>query len=266
MKRVTIGQFYPSDSIIHRLDARIKFIGAIIYITALFLVKHPAGYAVAAVFIATAILLSGVPVKLLAKGLRAVIFILLFAAVLNVFLTSGETVLFSFAFVTITSEGLATAGKMAARLVLVIIGSSVLTLTTSPIRLTDAIEFLMKPLKKIKVPAHEIAMMMTIALGSIPMLMDETDRIMKAQAARGADFETGGLIKKARSLVPVLVPLFCSAFRRAEEMAVAMDARCYRGDYNRTKMKEMKMHPRDYAAAGCILVFASAVFASRLIS
>jgi len=263
MKRVTIGQYYPAESAVHRLDARVKLIGALFYITVLFFVGHPAGYGIAAFFIAAMILLSRVPPRLLFKGLRAILFILLFAAALNIFLTPGETELFSYSFVTVTREGLISAARMASRLILLIVGSSILTLTTSPIRLTDAIEYLLKPLKKIKVPAHEIAMMITIAMGSVPMLMDETERIMKAQAARGADFETGGLIKKAKSLIPLLVPLFYSAFRRAEEMAVAMDARCYRGDHNRTKMKEMKLAKRDAAAITVLAAFGALLFATR---
>ncbi|MDR1665280.1 MAG: energy-coupling factor transporter transmembrane protein EcfT [Clostridiales bacterium] len=249
MKRITIGQFYPGDSVIHKLDARVKLLGTLLFITALFFVGNFSGYIAGAVFIVALVQMSRVPFKLLIKGLRSVIFILLFAAFLNIFLTPGEDVVFSFSFIRVTREGLSMAGRMATRLVLLITGSSVLTLTTSPIRLTDAIEYLLMPLKIFKVPAHEIAMMMTIAMSSIAMLMDETEKIMKAQAARGADFETGGLIKKAKSLIPVMVPLFYSAFRRADEMAAAMESRCYRGGENRTRLKPMKMTGNDYIAA-----------------
>jgi energy-coupling factor transport system permease protein len=217
-----------------------------------------AGYAVAAVFVFSVIAVSRVPIKLVLRGLHSIFVILLFAAVLNLFLTPGERVLFSYSFIKITYEGLALAGKMAVRLVLLIVGSSALTFTTSPKSLTDAIEYLLKPFEKIKVPAHEIAMMMTIALGSIPMLMDETDKIMKAQTARGADFVTGGPIRRVKSLRPVLVPLVVSAFRRAEEMATAMDARCYRGGEGRTKMNRMKMKKND-AAAGLFVVLYGAL-------
>lgn len=259
MTRITVGQYYPGDSVLHRLDARVKLVGSLAMITLLFFVGRFTGYLLAAAFTAFLIGVSRVPFRMMLRGLRSVLFILLFAAVLNLFLTPGEQVLLSFWFLRITREGAALAAKMAIRLVLLIIGSSLLTLTTSPIRLTDAIESLLKPLKRIKVPSHEIAMMMTIALRFIPTLTEETEKIIKAQTARGADFDTGGLIKKAKSLIPVLVPLFVSAFRRAYELADAMDARCYRGDINRTRMQVMHMERRDYGALVVLTAYAAAL-------
>lgn len=265
MTRITIGQYYPADSVIHHMDARVKLLGTLFLITSLFFVTGFVGYLLAGLFIALLTGLSHVPVKLLFRGLRSVIFILLFAAFLNLFLTPGEQVIFSYAFIRLTWEGVYTAGKMAVRLVLLIVGSSVLTLTTSPIQLADAIEYLLKPLKRFKVPAHEIAMMMTIALRFIPTLMEEMDKITKAQMARGADFDTGGPIRKAKSLIPVLVPLFVSAFRRAYDLADAMDARCYRGDYNRTKMKVMRVTAADYQAMVILAVYGVLLWLTRMV-
>ncbi len=265
MTRITVGQYYPVDSVIHRLDPRVKLFGVTAYIVLLFLAGNLFGYLTAIVFVCLVITLAKVPPKLLLRGLRSVIFILFFAAGLNIFLTPGGNVLFSFAFIRVTMEGLILALRMATRLVLLIVGSSVLTLTTSPIQLTDAVESFLSPLKRIKVPAHDIAMMMTIALRFIPLLADETDKIIKAQKARGADFETGGIIKRAKSLIPILIPLFVSAFRRADELAMAMDARCYRGDVNRTKMKVMKFARRDAAALGCLALFAITLIVSRFL-
>jgi energy-coupling factor transport system permease protein len=265
MMRITIGQYYPAESIIHRLDPRVKLTGVMVYIIVLFFVSNFWGYLTALGFVGFITFLSNVPPKLMLRGLRAVLFILIFAASLNIFFTAGETVVFSFYFIRITQEGLVQAGKMASRLILLIVGSSILTLTTSPIQLTDAIEYLLKPLKRIKVPAHEIAMMMTIALRMIPTLADETDKIIKAQKARGADFETGGVLKRAKSLIPILVPLFVSAFRRADELATAMDARCYRGDMNRTRMKIMRINANDKISMIVILAFAVLLLATRLL-
>jgi energy-coupling factor transport system permease protein len=265
MMRITIGQYYPAESVIHRLDPRVKLTGVMAYIIVLFFVSNFWGYLAALGFVCVITYLSNVPPRLMIRGLRAVLFILIFAASLNIFLTAGETVVFSFYFIRVTQEGLTQAGKMASRLILLIVGSSILTLTTSPIQLTDAIEYLLKPLKRIKVPAHEIAMMMTIALRMIPTLADETDKIIKAQKARGADFETGGVIKRAKSLIPILVPLFVSAFRRADELATAMDARCYCGDMNRTRMKVMKINANDKIAFLIILLFAVLLLATRLL-
>ncbi|MCL2354279.1 MAG: energy-coupling factor transporter transmembrane protein EcfT [Defluviitaleaceae bacterium] len=237
-----------------------KLLCTMLFIVFIFFINNFLGYAVAALFLTVIIRTSKVPLKLMLKGMKAIFFIIIFTAVLNIFFTSGGTVLVEVGFITITLEGLLNAGRMALRLVMLIIGSSVLTLTTTPIQLTDAIEYSLKPLKKIGVPAHEIAMMMTIALRFIPTLMEEMDKIRKAQTARGADFDTGGLIKKAKSLIPLLVPLFISAFRRAEELALAMEARCYRGDVGRTRMKQMKMAKRDYAAFALMATFVASIF------
>ncbi|MCL2216430.1 MAG: energy-coupling factor transporter transmembrane protein EcfT [Defluviitaleaceae bacterium] len=264
MTRITIGQYYPTDSVIHRLDARVKLLGTIMYITFLLFANHFVGYGVAALFLVGLVRLSKVPPRLLFRGLRMIIFILIFAAGINLFLTPGQNVLVHFAFIRITMEGVSMAVQMALRLILLVTGSSVLTLTTSPIQLTDGIETLLTPLKRIKIPAHDIAMMMTIALRFIPTLADEMEKITKAQKARGADFDTGGLIKRAKSLIPILVPLFVSAFKRADELATAMEARCYRGDINRTKMKEMKMTSRDWLAIVVMAGFGGVVFLTRI--
>ena len=238
LKDITLGQYYQTESVIHRLDPRVKLVGTICYIISLFLVNNVWGYAIAALFLAVMIKLSNVPFKFMVKGMRAIIFLLLITVVFNMFLTPGEA-LVSFWKLTITKEGLKLAVMMAIRLSFLIIGSSVMTLTTTPNNLTDGMENLMKPLRKIKVPVHEIAMMMSIALRFIPILLEETDKIMKAQIARGADFESGNIMKKAKALVPLLVPLFISAFRRANDLAMAMEARCYRGGDGRTKMKPL---------------------------
>jgi len=265
MTRIAIGQYYPSNSVVHRIDPRFKLLGTIFYITALFFVNNFIGYAVAALFIFLLIKLSKVPVLFLFRGLRAIMFILCFAVILNLFMTPGETVLFSLWIITITREGVLMAAQMAARLVLLITGSSILTLTTSPIQLTDGLESLLKPLKVIRVPAHDIAMMMTIALRFIPTLAEEMDKIMKAQKARGADLDTGGLLKRAKSLLPILVPLFVSAFKRADELATAMEARCYRGDLNRTRMKVMKITSTDWIAVVVLGMYGALLFLTRLL-
>ena len=265
MTRITIGQFYPTNSVIHRLDPRIKLIGTTAFITAVLFVNNFVGYGVAALYLATLVAISKVPPSFLLRGLRAVIFILVFAASINLFLTPGENILVQFGFLRITVEGLILATQMIFRLILLILGSSVLTLTTSPIKLTDGIESLLSPLKIVKVPAHDIAMMMTIALRFIPTLADEMDKIIKAQKARGADFDTGSPAKRAKSLIPVLVPLFVSAFKRADELATAMESRCYRGDFNRTKMKQMKITRADIFAGGVIIAFFTAVILTRFL-
>ena len=260
MLKITIGQYYPASSPIHRLDARMKLLCTIIFITALFFVGNFLGYGFAALFLFAIIKTATVPPKYLLRGLRAIIVIIFFTAFLNIFFTTTGDVVFSVGFITVTQQGLANAARMAVRLVMLIIGSSMLMLTTTPIQLTDAIEFGLKPFKKIGVPAHEIAMMMTIAMRFIPTLMEEMDKIMKAQMARGADFDTGGIIKRAKSMVPLLVPLFISSFRRADELALAMEARCYRGDVGRTRMKQMKMQLMDYLALATMGMFVAVIF------
>ena len=249
IRDITIGQYYPADSAIHRLDARLKLAVTFIFIVTLFMVNTFVGYVFVIACMGLVIRTSKVPVKFMLRGLKSIIIIILFTAFINLFMTKGETLLWQFGVLKLTQEGIFLAIKMCVRLVLLIIGSSILTLTTTPIQLTDAIEYVLRPLKGVGVPAHEIAMMMTIALRFIPTLLDETDKIMKAQQARGADFDTGNLIQKAKSLIPILVPLFISAFRRAEELAMAMEARCYHGDENRTRMNVMKMEKQDYRAA-----------------
>jgi len=264
IRDITIGQYYPAESLIHRMDARLKLAITLIFIISLFLVNSFVGYAFVLICMALVIKSSKVPVKFMLRGLKSIMIIILFTAFINLFLTRGEHVLLHVGFVTITMEGLLLAVKMCIRLVMLIVGSSILTLTTTPIQLTDAIEYILKPFKKIGVPAHEIAMMMTIALRFIPTLLDETDKIIKAQQARGADFDTGNLIQKAKALIPILVPLFVSAFRRAEELALAMEARCYRGDENRTRMNVMKMKSGDFRAAGVTVIYVAAIIGLRI--
>ena len=238
IRDITIGQFYPADSILHRLDPRVKFIGTFLFLISLFVADSFWGYALATVFLAAAIGLSKVPVKFMLKGLKPLFIILLITVLFNLFLMPGE-VLWSAGFLKITREGVVQAVKIGIRLIYLVIGSSIMTLTTTPNQLTDGMEKILAPLNKIKVPVHEISMMMSIALRFIPILMEETDKIMKAQIARGADFESGNIIQRAKSMVPLLVPLFISAFRRADDLAMAMEARCYHGGDNRTQMKPL---------------------------
>lgn len=256
LRDITLGQYYQADSVIHRLDPRVKLGTTLLFIVSLFIFKGAAGYAVAALFLALVIKLSKVPFKFMVKGMKAIVFLLLITIVFNLFLTPGEP-LVSIWKLTITKQGLSMALLLSVRLSFLIIGSSVMTLTTTPNQLTDGMEKMLSPLKKLKVPVHEVAMMMSIALRFIPILMEETDKIMKAQLARCADFESGNLIKKAKSMVPLLVPLFIAAFRRANDLAMAMEARCYRGGEHRTKMKPLHYEKRDYVAyviVACYLV------------
>lgn len=264
LRDITLGQYYQTESVIHRLDPRVKLVGTILYIISLFLFNNFTGYLAAACFLALIIKLSHVPFRFMVKGMKAIVFLLLLTIVFNLFLTPGET-LVQFWKLTITKEGVRISVFMAIRLTFLIIGSSVMTLTTTPNNLTDGMEKLMAPLKKIKVPVHEIAMMMSIALRFIPILMEETDKIMKAQIARGADFESGNLVKKAKAMVPLLVPLFISAFRRANDLAMAMEARCYQGGEGRTKMKPLQYKRRDYAAYAVFCVYLLIVIVIRKI-
>jgi energy-coupling factor transport system permease protein len=245
IRDITIGQYYPTDSLLHRLDPRVKLLGTLVFIVSLFIADSWLGYVLAAAFLALMIRLSNVPLKFMLRGLKAVIILLLISVGFNIFLTDGEHVLLEFWIIKITWEGVKQALFMGTRLIFLIMGSSLMTLTTTPNQLTDGLETGLGFLKKIHVPIHEIAMMMSIALRFIPILIEETDKIMKAQMARGADFETGGLIQKAKALVPILVPLFISSFRRATDLAMAMEARCYNGG-DRTKMKPLKYETRDY--------------------
>ncbi len=265
LRDITLGQYYQTESAVHRLDPRVKLIATIVFIISLFLVDNFWGYLTAGLFLAFSIRLSHVPFKFMVKGMKAILFLLIFTVIFNLFLTPGQP-LVSIWRLTITREGLETAVKMAIRLSFLIIGSSVMTLTTTPNNLTDGMESLMKPLRRLHVPVHEIAMMMSIALRFIPILLEETDKIMKAQMARGADFDSGNLIQKAKSLVPLLVPLFISAFRRASDLAMAMEARCYRGGEGRTKMKPLIYKRRDAIAFAVLFVYlAAAVLLGRVL-
>ena len=264
LKDITLGQYYQTDSVIHRLDPRVKLVATLAFIISLFIVNSFWGYLIAAVFLVVMIRLSHVPFKFMVRGMKAIVFLLVVAGVFNLFLTPGEAVV-SFWKLQITKEGIKQALLMSGRLCFLIIGSSIMTLTTTPNQLTDALEKLLGPLKKIHVPVHEIAMMMSIALRFIPILLEETDKIMKAQIARGADFESGNLITKAKNLVPLLVPLFISAFRRANDLAMAMEARCYRGGEGRTKMKPLHYEKRDYLAYGILTLYFIFIIAEKLI-
>jgi energy-coupling factor transport system permease protein len=261
LKDVTLGQFFPGKSVIHRLDPRTKLLLLVGYIVALFLAVSWASYGVMFVFLATCIAISRIPVKSFFKGMKPLIFILLFTGILNLFFTQGETVLVQFWKITITLEGAIRAFFMIFRILLLITGTFLLTYTTSPIALTDGLESLLSPLKKIKLPVHELSMMMCIALRFIPTLIEETDKIMSAQKARGADFESGKLMQRVKALVPILVPLFISAFRRADELATAMECRCYQGGEGRTKMKLLRYGRNDLISFGVGIVLVAAVIA-----
>lgn len=255
LKDITIGQFFPGNSIVHKLDPRTKILIIIAFVIALFMLDSFVGYVLSTLFIGFIIKISKISPKIIIKAIKPLTFIIIFTSILNIFYTGGQ-VLVSIGFLTITKEGLMLAGFMVWRLVLLITGTSMLTYTTSPIVLTDGIEHLLKPLKKLKFPVHEFSMMMTIALRFIPTLIEETEKIINAQKARGADFESGNLIKRAKALVPVLIPLFVSSFRRADELAVAMDCRLYRGDVGRTRLKNLKYTKNDlFASVFCTILF-----------
>ena len=264
IRDITLGQYYPGSSWIHKLDPRVKIMATILYIIALFVVQDFIGFAIAAAGLAAVIIASKVPLSFILRGLKPVFLIISFTLIINMFMIKGE-VLVSFWIFEITREGLRTAIFMAIRLILLIIGSSLLTLTTKPISLTDGIEALLSPFKKIGMPAHELAMMMTIALRFMPTLMEETDKIMKAQQARGADFESGNLMSRAKALIPILVPLFISAFRIAQDLAMAMEARCYGGNIKRTRMNGMKLATRDLVASLLYVAFLAAIVLQRIL-
>ena len=263
LREITIGQYYPAESLLHRLDPRVKFVGTIVFIVSLFLVNNW-GYLLCAGFLAAMILLSKVPFRYMIRGLKAIIFLLIFTAALNLFLTPGENV-FEWGILHISKEGIRMAVTMAIRFVFLILGASLMTLTTTPNKLTDGMERLFRPLTVFKVPVHEIAMMMSIALRFIPILIEEADKIMKAQMARGADFEHGKLIARIKAMVPILVPLFVSAFRRASDLALAMEARCYHGAAGRTQMKPLKYAPRDYIAYLVLAAYLAAVIVLHIL-
>lgn len=264
LRDITLGQYYPGDSWVHKLDARLKIIITFVFLVALFLIRDFGGYAIAIGALGITIFISKVPLKFILRGLKLVFFIITFTFLLNMFMTKG-TIIVELGPLNITSEGLHQAVFMALRLILLIIGSSLLTLTTKPIKLTDAIESLLSPFRRFGVPAHELAMMLTIALRYIPTLLEETDKIMKAQMSRGSDFESGNIFKRAKKLVPLLVPLFIGAFRIAQDLALAMEARCYRGGEGRTKMHELKFRKRDVAATVLTVVFVGLIIAERIL-
>ena len=261
LRDITIGQYYSVSSPIHKMDPRFKIVASMLYLVSLFLINDLIAYLAIIAFIGMVVKVSKVPFNFILKGLKPVFMLIIFAFLINVFLTSGEgEPLIHFGFIKIYLEGLERAVFMAVRLVLLIIGTSLLTLTTSPIELTDGIEYLLNPFKKIGLPAHELAMMMTIALRFIPTLLEETDKIMKAQMARGADFESGNIMNRAKALIPLLVPLFISAFRRADELAMAMEARCYRGGEGRTRLKVLKYTRLDlYGSFVMVIYIASCI-------
>ena len=254
---ITLGQFFPGFSPIHKLDPRTKILLAVLFIVSVFVANNPASFAVLLAFTLILVAISRISVKVILKGIKPIIFILIFTAIINLFMTGGKgEPLVSFWIIKIYTEGIARAIFMALRVIILIVGTSLLlTYTTSPISLTDGLESLLSPLKKIKVPVHTFAMMMSIALRFIPTLVEETEKIMNAQKSRGADFTSGSLVKRAKALVPLLIPLFVSAFKRAEELATAMECRCYRGDYNRTKLVKLEMRGRDYLALLVFVIF-----------
>ena len=251
LKDITLGQYFPGNSLVHRLDPRTKLLAVTLYIVALFLADFFVTYAIMLVVLALAIRISKVPLRSILRGLKPILFIAIFTALLNLFYTSGEHVLVKFWIFTITLEGVFNAFFMVVRIMMLIAGTFLLTYTTSPILLTDGLESLLSPLKKLHIPIHELSMIMSIALRFIPTLIEETDKIMSAQRARGADFESGNLMQRAKALIPLLVPLFISAFRRADELAVAMECRCYHGGEGRTRLRQLKYQGRDYG----VLIF-----------
>ena len=264
---ITLGQFFPGRSFVHRLDPRTKILAAMLFIVAVFLANTPVSFAILALVTLSLVLISRISLKVILKGIKPIIFILIFTALINVFLTEGiSEPLLSVWIIKIYKEGIIKAVFMAIRVVLLIIGTStLLTYTTSPINLTDGIESLLSPLKKIKVPVHVFAMMMTIAIRFIPTLVEETEKIMNAQKSRGADFSSGGLVKRAKALIPILIPLFVAAFKRAEELATAMECRCYRGDKNRTKMKKLQFGVRDVLGFIGILAVLAVIISLRFV-
>lgn len=259
---ITIGQYIPGDSPVHRADPRVKILLTIAYMVVIFFIDTYLSFFMYLLFTLLIIALSNLPLRYTIKGLKPILFIVIFTAVVNIFTTGGKPI-YEWSFITITSEGIDAAFKLSLRLILLVMGASLLTLTTTPISLTDGIEKLMEPFKKVKVPVHEIAMMMSIALRFIPTLLDETDKIIKAQTSRGADFDTGSIVQKAKSFIPVLIPLFISAFRRAEELATAMEARCYRGGVGRTRMKQLKISRNDYIITGVMILFTALVLITQ---
>ena len=262
LKDITLGQYFPGDTLAHRLDPRTKLLATVLYIIAIFLAKGPIAYGVLILTLIVSVRISKVGARALFRGLKPVLFIIAFTAVLNLFYTPG-TVIAQFWICHVTREGVITAVAMMLRISLLIMGTFLLTYTTSPIRLTDGLEDLLGPLKKLGVPVHELAMMMSIALRFIPTLIEETDKIMSAQRARGADFESGNLLQRAKALIPLLVPLFVSAFRRADELATAMECRCYHGGEGRTKLHVLRYETRDYLTLAFYAALCAAMIALK---
>ena len=259
LKNITLGQYFPGDTVVHRLDPRTKILIAILFLVAVFVVRTYYGFLALAILFGIIIALSRVGVRTILRSIKPLLFIIIFTFLLNIFFYTGETILWEWGILHISVQGIEKAIFIAIRLLLLIIATSLLTLTTSPMQLTDGMESLLKPLKKIKFPVHEMAMMMSIAMRFIPTLVEETDRIMKAQTARGAEFDSGNLLKKAKNMIPLLVPLFVGAFKRADELALAMESRCYRGDIGRTKMKTHRLGRNDLwslviCTASCVLM------------
>lgn len=262
IRDITIGQYYPADSVIHRLDPRVKLAGTLLYIISIFLFHSFYGYLVLGLFLFGVIKASKVPIKFIVKGLKSIIILLIFTVTFNLFLTGGE-VIWQLGFLKITKEGIYSATFMGIRIIFLILGSSLMTFTTTPNHLTDGLEKALAPLKKVHVPVHEIAMMMSIALRFIPILLEETDKIMKAQMARGANFDEGSIKQKAMALIPLIVPLFVSAFRRANDLAMAMEARCYNGGENRTKMRPLAYKKTDFIGYGVLAAYIASFFVIR---
>jgi len=265
LKNITLGQYFPGESFIHRLDPRTKLLATVALIAIVFVARGFSGFLLIAAFVLFCAVSTGIHLKFLFRGLKPLMFIIIFTFVLNLFFQTGGNELVHIGFLRITDNGLRTASFMAVRLILLVVCSQLLTLTTSPISLTDGLETLFRPLQVIHFPAHEIAMMMSIALRFIPTLMDEADKIMKAQKARGANFETGSILARAKAMVPLLVPLFVGAFRRAEELALAMDARCYRGGAGRTRMKQLKYQLIDLLAGLAVALLLGAVIVLNVV-
>lgn len=265
LRDITIGQYYPGDSILHKMDPRVKLLWTFVFIISLFVFGNPFSYCLATALLAICVIITKIPFRYMIRGMKPIIALLLFTIVLDLFLTSGH-VIARFWRLTITREGVILAVHVTVRFLYLILASSILMLTTTPIRLTDALEKSLAPLKKIKAPVHEIAMIMSIALRFIPILIEEADRIMKAQSARGMDFEHGNIAKRVKNLLPLLVPLFAAAFRRAEDLAMAMDARCYRGGEGRTKMNALKYTKIDAAAYVFLMLYVAAAWGVSLFS
>jgi energy-coupling factor transport system permease protein len=262
---ITFGQYVEGNSLIHRLDPRVKILISLVYIVVIFLAKSATAFALLTVAAVVFVVMTGIPPRLIFKAMRPLVFIILFTAVINLFFMTGEHLLFEFHFIRIYREGVVNAVLIVLRILLLIVATSVfLTYTTTPLALTDALEQLLNPLKKLRVPVHEFSMMMTIALRFIPTLIDETQKIINAQTARGADFSSGGLIRRGKALIPILIPLFISAFRRADELATAMECRCYTGGEGRTRMNSLKSEPKDWAFFGSIVLLCAAVICLNL--